>query len=132
MGLSQEIFKRATMRGITDYLLYGLEPNENTRDYETSENELSGETASTYTEIGLQAGILLMQDMLRNMRKETEGNPADYQAMYDFLFKEVTKALKYLQDSEDEEVKKAREILKSAQCVTEEIYIDSENTPKEG
>ena len=33
-------------------------------------NELSSETASVYTEIGLQAGILLMMDMIRNMTEK--------------------------------------------------------------
>ena len=37
-------------------------------------NELSSETASVYTEIGLQAGILLMIDMIRNMNQEKENN----------------------------------------------------------
>ena len=95
-----KIFERATIRGVADYLLFGLGPDEYDRSYEerldeiymrfekavgkydknpTSElldlcNELSSETASVYTEIGLQAGILLMMDMIRNMtenKKET-------------------------------------------------------------
>ena len=37
-------------------------------------NELSSETASVYTEIGLQAGILLMMDMIGNMNQEKENN----------------------------------------------------------
>ena len=95
-----KIFERATIRGVADYLLFGLGPDKDDRSYEerldeiymrfekavgkydknpTSElldlcNELSSETASVYTEIGLQAGILLMMDMIRNMtekKKET-------------------------------------------------------------
>ena len=88
-----KIFERATIRGVADYLLFGLGPDEDDRSYEerldeiymrfekavgkydenpTSElldlcNELSSETASMYMEIGLQAGILLMVDMVRNM-----------------------------------------------------------------
>ena len=88
-----KIFERATIRGIADYLLFGLGPDEDDRSYEerldepymrfekavekydkskTSElldlcNEVSSETASVYMEIGLQAGILLMVDMLRNI-----------------------------------------------------------------
>lgn len=88
-----KIFERATIRGIADYLLFGLGPDEGNRSYEerldevymkfekavekydkskTSElldlcNEVSSETASVYTEIGLQAGILLMQDVVRNV-----------------------------------------------------------------
>ena len=89
----EKIFERATIRGVADYLLFGLGPDEDDRSYEerldeiymrfekavgkydenpTSElldlcNELSSETASVYMEIGLQAGILLMVDMIRNM-----------------------------------------------------------------
>lgn len=87
------MFERATIRGIADYLLFGLGPDEDDRSYEerldepymrfekavekydkskTSElldlcNEVSSETASVYMEIGLQAGILLMVDMIRNI-----------------------------------------------------------------
>ena len=95
-----KIFERATIRGVADYLLFGLGPDEDNRSYEerldeiymrfekavgkydknpTSElldlcNELSSETASVYTEIGLQAGILLMMDMIKNMNQEKENN----------------------------------------------------------
>ena len=88
-----KIFERATIRGIADYLLFGLGPDEDDRSYEerldepymrfekavekydkskTSElldlcNEVSSETASVYMEIGLQAGILLMADMIKNI-----------------------------------------------------------------
>lgn len=92
---ADKIFERATIRGIADYLLFGLGPDEDDRSYEerldevymkfekavqkydkskTSElldlcNEVSSETASVYMEIGLQAGILLMVDMGRNMNQ---------------------------------------------------------------
>ena len=91
-----KIFERATIRGIADYLLFGLGPDEDDRSYEerldepymrfekavekydkskTSElldlcNEVSSETASVYMEIGLQAGILLMVDMVKNISIE--------------------------------------------------------------
>ena len=90
---ADKIFERATIRGIADYLLFGMGPDEDDRSYEerldepymrfekavekydkskTSElldlcNEVSSETASVYMEIGLQAGILLMVDMIRNI-----------------------------------------------------------------
>lgn len=95
-----KIFERATIRGVADYLLFGLGSDKDDRSYEerldeiymrfekavgkydknpTSElldlcNELSSETASVYTEIGLQAGILLMMDMIGNMNQEKENN----------------------------------------------------------
>ena len=93
-----KIFERATIRGVADYLLFGLGPDKDDRSYEerldeiymrfektvgkydenpTSElldlcNELSSETASVYTEIGLQAGILLMMDMIKTAGREKE------------------------------------------------------------
>ena len=98
-----KIFERATIRGVADYLLFGLGPDEDDRSYEerldeiymrfekavgkydknpTSElldlcNELSSETASVYTEIGLQAGILLMMDMIGNMNQKKKETATD-------------------------------------------------------
>lgn len=95
---ADKIFERATIRGIADYLLFGLGPDEDDRSYEerldevymkfekavqkydkskTSElldlcNEVSSETASVYMEIGLQAGMLLMVDMIKNMKDVQE------------------------------------------------------------
>ena len=99
-----KIFERATIRGIADYLLFGLGPDEDDQSYEerldepymrfekavekydkskTSElldlcNEVSSETASVYMEIGLQAGILLMADMIKNIsvKEQKEGIPS--------------------------------------------------------
>lgn len=96
MKFTEEIFKRASIRGLADYLLFGLAPNEDTRDYETRlddtyeefeklalqcekerqfellnlANAMSSEAASVYTEIGLQVGIMLMADMAQNTGKE--------------------------------------------------------------
>ena len=98
-----KIFERATIRGVADYLLFGLGPDKDDRSYEerldeiymrfekavgkydknpTSElldlcNELSSETASVYTEIGLQAGILLMMDMIGNMTEKKKETATD-------------------------------------------------------
>lgn len=95
MPYIHKIFEKATIRSIADYLLFGLGPDEDTRDYEerldelynkfeeavrkydsnpTSElldlsNELTSETASVYTEIGLQLGMLLFLDMTNNYRQ---------------------------------------------------------------
>ena len=97
---ADKIFERDTIRGIADYLLFGLGPDEDDRSYEerldepymrfekavekydkskTSElldlcNEVSSETASVYMEIGLQAGVLLVADMIKNMNKKREGD----------------------------------------------------------
>lgn len=95
MKFTEEIFRRASIRGVADYLLFGLAPNEDTRDYETRlddtyeefenlalqcekekqfellnlANAMSSEAASVYTEIGLQVGIMLMADMAQNIGK---------------------------------------------------------------
>lgn len=101
----EKIFERATIRGVADYLLFGLGPDEDNRSYEerledlyikfekavkkydsspTSElldlsNEISSETASVYTEIGLQAGILLMKDMVKNISIKKEPSTPDFE-----------------------------------------------------
>lgn len=89
----KEIFKRATMRGITEYLLTGLPMEEETESNEDrlksalayfdddakryakenadklsdSVNLLVSMTTSVYTEIGIQAGMLLMMDLMKNV-----------------------------------------------------------------
>lgn len=98
MAQIKDIFEKATIRGIVDYLLFGLGPDEDNRSYEerleepylrfekavakydkepNSElldlsNEITSETASVYTEIGLQVGILLMKDMIENVGRERQ------------------------------------------------------------
>ena len=84
MKFTGEIFEKATIRGVADYLLYGLAPNHDERDYETRlddsykefedvalqydkdgasdllslANAMTCENACVYMELGLQAGIL--------------------------------------------------------------------------
>ena len=96
MSQIKGIFERATIRGIADYLLFGIGPDKEERDYEermdeiyqrletavakydsnpNSEllelcNELTSETASVYMEIGMQVGILLMQEIKKNKDRE--------------------------------------------------------------
>lgn len=96
MGYIYRIFEKATIQGIADYLLFGSGPERDERSYEerldepyqrfeqavakydknpSSElldlsNEITSETASVYTEIGLQLGILLMRDILQNLDRE--------------------------------------------------------------
>lgn len=93
MNHLDEIFEKATIRGITNYLLFGSAPVDDTRDYQTRLNDayiryenavfkreesattelldlanaMSNETASVYMEIGLQVGILLIKDILENV-----------------------------------------------------------------
>lgn len=100
MGYINGIFERATIQGIADYLLFGSGPDRDERNYEerldepyrrfakavakydknpSSElldlsNEVTSETAAVYMEIGIQIGILLMQDMFNNINKEKSTN----------------------------------------------------------
>ena len=95
-----KIFERATIKGIADYLLFGIGPDEDNRSYEerleepfrrfekavakydkspTSElldlsNEVTSEVASVYMEIGMQVGIKLMMDVERNTDGEKKVN----------------------------------------------------------
>lgn len=154
MKFTDHVFKRATIRGMANYLLYGQSPEKEARDYEArlgdvykeyektvsqcekqeraslieAADALTSETANVYTEIGLQAGLLLMQDMMQNLgvQRESETETVHYRIMYDLLFREVTSALKVLQDSNGESVSKAINILKEGQCRAEEVFIKSE------
>lgn len=92
----KNIFDRATIKGVVDYLLFGIGPDPDDKSYEERldeiytrfekaaekfdkeaaaelidlSNELTSETASVYAEIGLQLGILLMKDMMKNISTE--------------------------------------------------------------
>lgn len=96
MNFAEKIFERATIKGIADYLLYGMIPDRDDRSYETrlddadlayekaakqydengasvllsAANELVNENASVYMELGLQAGFLLAADLFRNICRE--------------------------------------------------------------
>lgn len=156
MEFTDHVFKRATIRGMANYLLYGQSPEKEARGYEArlgdvyteyektvsqcekqemaalieAADALTSETANVYTEIGLQAGLLLMQDMMQNLgvQRECETETVHYRIMYDLLFREVTSALKVLQDPNPnrENVSKAIDILKEGQCRAEEVFIKSE------
>lgn len=154
MKFTDLVFERATIRGIGSYLLYGQSPGNETRDYDTrlgdaymeyektalqcekqeksalieAADVLTSETANVYTEIGPQAGLLLMQDMMENqgVQRKCEAETVHYRIMYDLLFREVTSAWKALQDPYGENVSKAVDILKEGQCRAEEVFNKSE------
>lgn len=103
MNFTKEIFKYVTKRDIADYLLYGLSQEEDNRSYEERlddtyleyeklalqcdkdkqfellnlANAMASESASVYTEIGIQAGILLMKDMIQNITGERRDHKAN-------------------------------------------------------
>ena len=96
MNFAEKIFERATIKGIADYLLYGMIPDRDDRSYEirlddadlayekaakqydengasvllSAANELVNENASVYMELGLQAGFLLITDLFQNICRE--------------------------------------------------------------
>ena len=96
MKFAEKIFKRATVKGVADYLLYGMVLDRDDRSYEvrlddadlayekvvkqydedgalvllSAANELANKNASVYMELGLQAGILLITDLFQNICRE--------------------------------------------------------------
>lgn len=138
MKIAAKIFEKATIRGLADYLIYGLPPEPDERDYNarldetynefekialkydpngasdllSSANNMTCENACVYLEIGIQAGFLLIADMMKNIQGECQGDIDDE----DFfsgrvMAKDIMKALDILED-EDGDVQKACRILK--------------------
>ena len=65
-------------------------------------------------ELGLQAGILLITDMIQNIHREQSGKSEskDYRAVNKIMNADIRRALYIMRDSlENEEIKKAYEIL---------------------
>lgn len=98
MKFAEKIFERATVKGVADYLLYGMVPDRDDRNYETrlddadlayekvakqydedgasvllsAANELVNENTSVYMELGLQAGFLLITDLFQIICRERD------------------------------------------------------------
>ena len=68
MDITKEILRRATIQGITEYLLYGsaIEAKQTELD---SANEMASEVSEVYTALGLQAGMKIMQELLKGMNR---------------------------------------------------------------
>lgn len=92
MSYIKDIFKRSTISGLTEYLLYGEVPEEEKMDYEKKLEEaykrcektlmlydtdkdsplyaavcqLLGEYEKVYTQIGFQAGLLVIHEAMEN------------------------------------------------------------------
>ncbi len=149
----KKIFQRATIRGLSEYLLYGLSTTSDSKGYTTRMDEafrtfddhakeLSGdnadeigdyandlvrETTEVYTEIGIQSGILLMMDFMKNTGStiDISGYAANYEQMYKVLFHGVSDAINLLNDKEIDKQKEVIELLKQVHCRAEEIYINT-------
>lgn len=147
----ENIFKRATVKGITSYLLSGQIETPDNRDYQTrldeafsnfdeealkldkrqppilldKANELAFEVEEVYTEIGLKTGIMLMQDIMRNMNMNEKKELTMYKKMYYSLFNSVTRVLDILKNEDIKEIDKVISILEKAQCDSEEYFANS-------
>ncbi len=136
MIYAKDIFQRASVRGLAEYLLYEKSYNDPTESYDTrmdnafndfdkdvekycSDNQekisnsatnLTRETSEIYTEIGLQAGFLIMMDMMKNAGLSIEKNEEQVtntrtDEIADYLFTNVTDALKLLDKKDTEQAK---------------------------
>lgn len=76
------------------------------------------EYENVYMEIGMQTGILLNKNSTQTHLSENV-----YKKMYDYLFHEVSKGILMLMNNDS--TNNTVQILKMAQCRTEEIYINS-------
>ena len=142
MKVATEIFEKATVRGFADYLLFGLKPEQDERDYKarlddkydefeelalkydsqrssdllSSANAMALEYGCVYLEIGLQAGLLFVADMMRNIQREKENakNDVDYCAMSQSMIDDMKKALDLITNEslENDNIEKACDILK--------------------
>lgn len=141
MKIASEIFEKATIRGFADYLLFGLAPEPDRRDYkarldETYEefekiafqhnpnrssdllsaaNDMACENACVYLEIGIQTGLLLIADMFKNIYKERYEEDGDYLAVNQSMQEDIKKALDIImcESAENDNIKKACDILKN-------------------
>ena len=92
---------------------------------------LASELTDVYTEIGLQAGFLIMLDMMKKgdyirSREVQEISDGVYRKMYDSIFLDVSKGLKLLHDKGSEAMKAVESILIESQHKTKEIYMNFE------
>lgn len=162
MAQIKDIFGRATIRGIADYLLFGHGPDEDDITYEerldepymrfekavarydkepNSElldllNEITSETASVYTEIGLQVGLLLMKDIIQNIggkqqetlrtgEENTVVNNAN-ESLLEGLYKERVETILQEILSKDEKYRKVDEETKQKIKEIEQIELSNE------
>ena len=157
MKYVEKVFEQATIKGIADYLLYQEKPHVEDKGYEIRMDEafkefeevaltydadresklidavdaLASELTDVYTEIGLQAGFLIMLDMMKKgdyirSREVQEISDGVYRKMYDSIFLDVSKGLKLLHDKGSEAMKAVESILIESQHKTKEIYMNFE------
>ena len=136
MGYLNETLKRASIKSLREYFLYGVnEDNYSAKSYEVrlkkvydkwrdivkkydnsgedselyrTVNEAIIEHEHVYMELGLQAGFKLAKEIERG--DEVQEDHEKYKEMYTSLFKDVTKAI---------------EEFERAQKSAEEIYLES-------
>lgn len=141
MKIAKEIFEKATVRGLADYFLFGLAPEPDKRDYKARldatyeafektafryepdgalellslANDMTCENACVYLEIGIQAGILLIADIFKNVQTELYGEDMASSSDGQTVQEEIKKALNIIADesAENERIKQAYDILKN-------------------
>lgn len=149
---AKEIFERVTMRRLTEHILYGTSVSSESEDYDVRldkafnvfdnhvknlahenankisdyVNELVRETTEIYTEIGIQSGVLLMMDFMKNTEMAVVSGGEDemkssYQEMYYFLFQAVSDVINVLETEDKEQMEHAKMLLKEAQIKAEAI-----------
>ena len=100
MRIAAEIFEKATIRGFASDLL-------------SAANDMTCENACVYLEIGMQAGILLIVDMFKNMQKEQCGE--DCCTVSQPMQEDIKKVLDILngESVENDNIKRVCDILKN-------------------
>lgn len=78
----------------------------------SSANDMTCENACVYLEIGIQAGFLLIADMMKNIQNECQGEEEtiDYHDRNRVMVKDIMRALELLTD-ETRDIQQACEIL---------------------
>ncbi len=152
---AKEIFERAKMRRLTEHILYGVSvpsenedydkrmdrafcifdnhvkelAHENADDISDHVNELVRETTEIYIEIGIQSGIMLMMDFMKNTEmvvalSEKNEVKSCYKEMYFLLFQTITNALNILETEDGNQTEQIKILLKEAQTKSEQIFME--------
>lgn len=155
MESTNDIFIRATLSNMAQYLLYGEKYKTEKADYSVridkvqkacetilaryeSDKEsalyhvfydLMFEYEKVYMEMGFRAGMVLIQNAFKDFSEPKYSakfeNDAVYTEMYEVLLHGILIVLKKLEKNSLEETKEVAYILKNAQCKANKIFINS-------
>ena len=128
MTYTEKVLGKATVKGVADYLLFGIGTEKDERGYEqrlaevhkefdakvmvedTKErseildlaNELTCEIALIYAELGMQAALLIVKDMFSNLDLQPGKRENTYRGACDFLIARIKEAISMAGRPEDE------------------------------